>query len=149
MALDPVGAAELFATMHDVCLVLNLVPEEATDRDTADGQPATRADALRRLARMRCAEIADADEAEWVELAEKYRGRLQGEIDACLMRLLDGHAEPITGCILSGSGAGLLPADWPGVPSVRLEKAFSPAVSEAACAYAVAVLAAERTACAS
>jgi probable H4MPT-linked C1 transfer pathway protein len=149
MALDPRGAAELFATMHDVCMVLNLVPEDANDRDTADGQPATRAHALKRLARMRCSEIEDSDETEWVELARGLRGRLHGEIDGCLMRLLDGHSQPITACILSGSGVCLLPADWPGVPSHRLEDAFSPGVSEAACAYAVAVLAAERAVCAS
>ena len=149
MALDPRGAAELFATMHDVCLVLNLLPEDPNDRDTADGQPATRVHALRRLARMRCSEIEDSNEAEWVELAKGIRGRLYGEIDGCLMRLLDGHVEPITGCVLSGSGIGLLPVGWPGVPSQRLEEAYSPAVSDAACAYAVAVLAAERAACAS
>jgi probable H4MPT-linked C1 transfer pathway protein len=47
------GAAEWFATMHDVCLVLHRTPDCPDDRDTADGQPATREAALRRLARMR------------------------------------------------------------------------------------------------
>ncbi|MFQ3593450.1 MAG: hydantoinase/oxoprolinase family protein, partial [Gemmataceae bacterium] len=95
MALDAVGAAELFATMHDVCLVLGLVEEAPEDRNTADGQPATRPHALRRLARMRCAEVHEANEAEWQQLAGKLLGRLRGEIDGCLMRLLDAHAHPV------------------------------------------------------
>ena len=30
-------AAEVFATTHDCCLILQLVPEDEQDRDTADG----------------------------------------------------------------------------------------------------------------
>ena len=44
--------AELFATTLDAYLVLDQVPEDAEDRDTADGRPATRPCAHARLSRM-------------------------------------------------------------------------------------------------
>jgi len=145
--LDPDGAAEFFATMHDVCLVLGLVADNPLDCDTADGRPATRGQAMRRLARMRCAEPEEAPESQWQELAQQLLLRLRGEIDNCLKRVLCWHAHPMTNCIVSGSGVRLLAPDWPGVPTLRLRDLLGPDVSEAACAYAVAVLAAEAAGC--
>ena len=46
------GAAELFATTLDVYLLLDWIAEDAADRNTADGRPATKAAAHARLARM-------------------------------------------------------------------------------------------------
>ena len=43
---------EFFATTDDVMLVLELVPEDPNDRDSADGKPRTISCALNRLARM-------------------------------------------------------------------------------------------------
>ena len=52
-------AAELFATLDDVMVLLGLSVDDAHDRNTADGQPRTREHARQRLSRMVC---ADADE---------------------------------------------------------------------------------------
>ena len=63
------AAAELFATTLDVCLLLELVAENAGDRDTADGRPATRAAANARLAHMLCGDGATITAAETRVLA--------------------------------------------------------------------------------
>ena len=49
-------AHELFATMRDAYLTLGELPEDPSDRDTADGRPATRQGARDRLARSICAD---------------------------------------------------------------------------------------------
>ncbi|MFL6120051.1 helix-turn-helix domain-containing protein, partial [Actinophytocola sp.] len=52
--LGDLGAAEFFATTHDVYLILGMTPADPADRDTADGRPATLECAHARLARMVC-----------------------------------------------------------------------------------------------
>src|SRR5687767_4678876 len=49
-------AAELFATMLDAYVFMELAPEDPTDCNTADGRSATRSHAHARLARMQCAD---------------------------------------------------------------------------------------------
>ena len=49
-------AQELFATAWDVYLMLGRLPEEPASRHTADGRPATREAACRRLARSICSD---------------------------------------------------------------------------------------------
>jgi probable H4MPT-linked C1 transfer pathway protein len=143
--LYPEGAAELFATMHDVCLVLWPHLENPADTDTADGQPATRAAAMRRLARMQGAEIDDAPESEWLAFAEEMLARYRRDMQRCVRRVLSRIPhEPIVAGISSGSGEWLLAGFDLGVDAwVSLNAHFSPEVSAAACAYAVAVLRAE------
>ena len=57
-AAVPGVAAELFATMQDVYLVLGLVPDDPADTGTADGRPATAPLAHARLARMQFTDMA-------------------------------------------------------------------------------------------
>jgi probable H4MPT-linked C1 transfer pathway protein len=143
------GAAEWFATTLDVYLVLGDVPEDASDCDTADGRPATRAAAHARLARMVCADAETTTEAERYQLAGDIQARqvgLLGEalavVSACL------PATPAT-FILAGSGEFLarkvldLPSGEP-VRCVSLAEHLGSEISHAACAHAVAVLAGEQ-----
>lgn len=130
-ALYPEGAAEFFATSHDLCLALGLVPENASDADTADGKPATRPFALARIARMACADTDLMGEQECLNLARLLYDRLLADIRRPIRA-----AEAV---VLSGSGAFLLREDWPG--AVRLSEKLGPELSEAACAFAVATLA--------
>ena len=51
------GAAELFATSLDLFLLIGWNEDDPNDCDTADGRPATRAQAHLRLARMLCADL--------------------------------------------------------------------------------------------
>lgn len=145
-ALLDVGAAELFATMHDVCLVLRLCPEDDADTDTADGRPATAEAARRRLARMLCAEPDDLGEVGCRDLARGVLGRFVDGAAAAMQHVSRGTlgvARP-GAVIVSGSGS-FLARVLPGLPEtvLELEDRLTPALSSAACAYAVAVLRAE------
>jgi len=142
-------AAELFATSLDVSLLLGLIPENATDRNTADGQPATIDCAHSRIARMVC---CDQDEIELAEARliagyffEAQKQQLSAAIDAVVAR----DAGKLGTVIISGSGVSLarkLLAENHTTQEARqvsLADVLSPDLAEAACAYAVAVLAIE------
>ena len=140
-------AAELFATTQDAYLVLGDVPEDPADTDTADGRPATRALAHARLARMVCADLETSTADERLDLATRTAAR-QVELIATAMQHVSGRfSGPPATVILAGSGEhvaakALAATGWtPRVVSLRQE--LSEATSAAACACAVAVLAAE------
>jgi probable H4MPT-linked C1 transfer pathway protein len=141
-------AAEFFATMLDVYLVLGLVPENDGDTDTADGRPATRLLARARLARMLCADVEDLAAGEIEALARRALDAQIGHVGCAIDRVLDG-VRPPRRVILSGSGEVLgrqviaRHTALAGVPVVSLAERLGPSLSEAAGAYAVAMLAAE------
>jgi (4-(4-[2-(gamma-L-glutamylamino)ethyl]phenoxymethyl)furan-2-yl)methanamine synthase len=141
----PGVAAELFATMHDACLVTGLVPEDADDRDTADGRPATVEAARRRIARMRCAGPEELSERECGALADSAVEQFAVAVERSLRRLLDGGQNQPAAVIVSGSGSFLadILLESLAVPRILLDERIGPSASAAACAYAVAVLRAE------
>ena len=143
------GAAELFATTLDVYLTLGQIPEDPADCDTADGRPATRQAAAARLARMLCADLETSTEEQRHEIvlrAARQQVRL-------LIHALDSVAARLPGppqtVILSGSGEFLGQVAWhgqttcPPCPVLSLGERLGPEISRAACAHAVAMLAAE------
>jgi len=144
------GAAELFATTRDVYLMLGRLPEDPTDRDTADGRPATRACAEARVARMVCADLetSTADErrkvAERVLLKQVYQ--IVTAIEIVARNALPRLPETI---ILAGAGEFLAQVALseqktiPPCPVFSFNREFGAEVSKAACAYALAVLASE------
>jgi len=143
-------AAELFATTLDVYLTLGGIAENPLDTDTANGRPATRRDALDRLARSVCCDATEFT-PEDAEQAARHVARVQeAQIAAAANRVLDRFAGPCGRVLLSGSGVFLAERVARNLPRlkqvahVRLNEMFDPAVSEAACAFAVARLAAER-----
>src|SRR6185369_14920618 len=73
-------AAELFATMLDVYLLLGDIPENAVDCHTANGRPATKSAAHDRLARMLCCDREEftRDDAEFAarSFAEAQQSQL-------------------------------------------------------------------------
>jgi probable H4MPT-linked C1 transfer pathway protein len=143
------GAAELFATTLDVYLVLGLVPEDGADRDTADGRPATAAAAHARLARMLCADLETSTFEERQALAEHVARRQRDLIGQALDRVAARLPRSPETVVLAGSGAFLarraLEArrGFPPCTIRDLSRELDPALSSAACAYALAVLAAE------
>jgi probable H4MPT-linked C1 transfer pathway protein len=145
-------AAEFFATMKDVYLLLGELPEDAGDRDTADGRPATVEFAASRLARMLCADPEEVGEEGLRDLADALAGRQRELIAAALGRVLGRLGAGLTHILLSGSGAFVaerVVADHPrlaGAEVTSLAELFARRVSRSACAYAVARLAAERLA---
>ncbi|MEX0704506.1 MAG: hydantoinase/oxoprolinase family protein [Planctomycetales bacterium] len=142
-------AAELFATTLDVHLLLGDIPEDPRDVDTANGRPATVEHARDRLARMLCGdrtEIGD-DELERIArfLADVQRRRIAGAVE----RVLIAQQADCRHAVLSGSGTFLAERVVAGLPRLRgiartrLADALAPELAEAACAFAVARLAAE------
>jgi probable H4MPT-linked C1 transfer pathway protein len=148
----PDGAAELFATFLDVYLVLKMVPEDPVDHDTADGRPAIRAAAHRRLSRMMCADLETTSQRECEQLASMLNLRLCSDIASAICAI----AQPLTGppptVISSGSGEFLIPmvyrnplaTDMRTGPVRFLSERLGKETSAAACAHAVATLCAEQ-----
>ena len=164
-AMVPV-AAELFATTLDAGLLTGRIAEDAASCETADGRPATVAAALDRVARMLCCDRTEITPDEVRTLAEFWVAEQRRQIVRALERQrIAGRARPEL-IVLCGEGAWLgqlaVTEWWRGrdeeqgretVVSVRrdgpqvvsLSTMIPPACAEAACAWAVARLAAEAT----
>lgn len=144
--LDDGHAAELFATTLDAYLVLKQVPEDAGDRNTADGRPATVAAAQVRLARMLCADIETGSESDRLDIARRARERQCVLIGDAIQKLVAGSlSELLAAVVLAGEGEFLarqVLADRK-ARTVSLSHQWGPELSRAACAYAVALLASE------
>jgi probable H4MPT-linked C1 transfer pathway protein len=143
------GAAELFATTQDAYLVLGRLPEEPEIRQTADGRPATVAAARQRLAHMLCADRETCADEVTNRLVEEIWRRQVALIRAGVDLVIDGMSQPPVEVLIAGSGEFLAQdvlSLEPSLPyaQISLAKHLGTTVSEAACAYAVAMLAAER-----
>lgn len=144
-------AAELFATMLDVYLLLGDIDEDPSDCDTANGRPATRREACGRLARMICCDQEEVSHEEAMVMARTIAACQQGSIRMAIEHVMSRRKEAFGHVIFSGAGAFLaervideqLPS-LKAVPRVRLTDLLPGEVVEAACAFAVARLAAER-----
>jgi probable H4MPT-linked C1 transfer pathway protein len=146
-------ARELFATTLDVYLFLEMIPEEPTNTDTADGRPATRAHALARLCRMLGGDVTTVSADRVAQLARDVvtfqgvllRGAFKVACDT-LSRAKGKYTDPVV--IASGAGEFLAVRFATGNKDCRdiisLTKQLGPDVSACAPAYAVAVLATER-----
>lgn len=140
------SAAELFATTLDAYLVLGRIAEDASDHNTADGRPGTRACAHARLARMLCADLETSSEDERLQLArtvfERQTARIETALGAVAQRL---PSAPRT-VVVAGEGAFLAEEvlvrqrAFPRPAVVSLERQLGAEVSRAACAFAVAAL---------
>lgn len=143
-------AAELFATTFDVYLLLGELPEDPADTQTANGSPATCAAAHDRLARMLCCDRHELPRSDAETIARFLADAQRTQIRQAVDRVLAAADGPPDHVILTGSGAFLaerIHTEHPPLQSarpVRLADMLPPAVSEAACAFAVARLAAEQ-----
>jgi probable H4MPT-linked C1 transfer pathway protein len=139
--------AEFFATTRDVYLMLGRLPEDPSDRDTADGRPATRACAEARVARMIGADPETSTADERREVAEQVVLRQVTHIGGAIEGVAGSLPRPPETIITCGTGEFLaelaLKKTVPSCPIVSLRRQLGPEVSKAACAYALAVLAAE------
>lgn len=147
-AIEPTLAAEFFATMHDVNVVLEKLPEELEHRDTADGRPMTRNYAADRLARMLGGDRETVTTAEINALASSLYDKQQYRLRSAVRRIIARVGQPLVQIITSGSGEFMLRElvtnDFPTTLHLSLSNQFSAEISTAACAYAVAMLMAER-----
>jgi probable H4MPT-linked C1 transfer pathway protein len=146
-ALVEGSAAELFATMHDVYLALGRVAEDPGDRDSADGQPATREAAWRRLARMGCADLETSTPEERAALAHLAHERLLEQVAHGVRQVVARLRGPVECVVASGSGAFLVPevlARMDLAAAIIDYADLAPDMSAVACAHAVAVLCQEQ-----
>lgn len=137
--------AEFFATMHDVYLLLGVEPEDEADTDTADGRPATVANARDRLARVLGGDAETISPPDLTFLARRAAAAQQALIlEAARTRTEGMNPETV---ICSGSGEFLarrVAAELaPNAEVISLSGRLGPVVSTCAPAYACAVLAAE------
>jgi probable H4MPT-linked C1 transfer pathway protein len=147
--LGTYGAAEFFATTLDAYLILEAIPENAGDCRTADGRPATKAAAHARLARMLCADLETSTADERRRMAERVLLRQVHALDSAIQTVaarLPGVPQTV---LLAGEGEFLATSalqeqkTFPPCRAVVLSAELGPAISQAACAYAVAMLAKE------
>lgn len=143
-------AAELFATIQDVWIVLGDLEPDAACSDTADGRPATREAALSRIARMVCCDRSELSDTQLVEIAQ-HLGRRQVETLATAVETVAATLPaPPRSVLLSGDGEFLaaraiaLSTAHGSLEIVRLSTLLGPEHSKAACAYALARLGCER-----
>jgi probable H4MPT-linked C1 transfer pathway protein len=142
-------AAELFATALDAYLVLGHIAEDRSERGTADGRPAALPEAHARLARMLCADLETSTEEERRRLAEQALARQVEQIDRAIGRVCEHLPGSPRVVLLAGEGAFLAEhvlrraAGLSRCRIVNLAETLGEAVSRAACAWAVARLAAE------
>lgn len=143
-------AAELFATTLDVYLLLGLIPEDPADVTTADGRPATIPRAHDRIARMVCCDREEIDLDSARSIAGAFAAAQQAQIALAIDSIASRTSDPFASIVVAGSGARLARQVLCEIQAshnaqlISLADALAPELAEAACAYAVAVLAAER-----
>ncbi|HKA05884.1 MAG TPA: hydantoinase/oxoprolinase family protein [Gemmataceae bacterium] len=146
--------AEVFATALDVYLRLGLIPEEPDNFSTADGRPATKSFAHARLSRMLGGDPELISEPETDRLAHRAYMRQREMLVSAMQRVAKRLSSFPNTLVVAGSGEHLAEAaateflakhgnqtEMPQI--VSLTKVAGAPVSHAACAYALAVLAAE------
>lgn len=140
-------ARELFATTWDAYLLLGDVPEEPSSTHTADGRPATVMCAHARLARLICGDRSMVDRPAAMAIAAAVARAHLEEIVAAVRKVIGRLPTQHVGIVVSGSGEFLArrairTLSFAGrVASLREQ--LGPTFSEAATAYAMAVLASE------
>ncbi|MCH8101707.1 MAG: hypothetical protein IIB28_00970 [Chloroflexi bacterium] len=137
-------AQEWFATTRDAYLLLGDLPEDANDRQTADGRGADKLSALARMGRMICVGDGDFDFEDGLLLAKNV-SKAQEEMIAIGLRKQISSRELIPETfILSGQGEFvarrvLKRLDLDG-RIVSISQKLGEHVSRCATAYALAVL---------
>jgi (4-(4-[2-(gamma-L-glutamylamino)ethyl]phenoxymethyl)furan-2-yl)methanamine synthase len=144
-------AAEFFATVQDAYVLLGCSPEEPDNHATADGRPMTRANARARLSRMLGGDPEITCEREVEDLARRTVAAQRAAITHGIRQVLGRMPRPPRTVMVAGSGAFLAAGAWEeasaglpdSVPVISLADRSGPDRSTAACAYAIATLAAE------
>lgn len=144
-------AAELFATMLDVALLLGDDPEEPDNTDTANGKPATVQEARNRIARSFCSDCDQLSNSELNDIAQQIQTHQLKRLSCALEKVLTTQSLNLSTVLLSGEGESLasklLDTHFPSL--LQLEKLsmtqmLGPDHSESACAFALVKLGTER-----
>lgn len=143
------GAAELFATTHDLYLALGWVEGDPDDHDTADGRPATKSHAHARLARMICSDLETITAKKLESIKHIMLARHVYSLAFSVEHVAKRLSGPPQLVILAGSGEFLAQpvlrqqTAFPPCSLLSLERDMGAHISTAACAHAVALLVSE------
>jgi len=143
-------AAECFATALDLYVLLEDLAEDTGDTETANGKPATRLDAYDRITRSVCCDMTEITRAEAVEIADYLAKQQQSQISHAVDQVLERMEEPPSTVLISGSAVFLadkVVSTHPILSQIsvtNVAEIFDGSISDSACAFAVARLAAER-----
>jgi probable H4MPT-linked C1 transfer pathway protein len=142
---------EFFATMRDVYVIQEKLPEDPACNDTADHRPVTKVAARLRLARMVAADQEEFNHRDALNLANDVALAQTQLLRSNIERVVAQMAAKPTRLILSGHGEFLAAAALEGttiakLPDVSLTKEIGRDNSRCAPAYALAVLAREAAA---
>lgn len=146
-------AAEWFATLDDVRLVLEHLDEDHRDTNSADGKPRTREYAYARLARLVCADVVELGKPSIKDICQQvmsaYRRKLRSHLRFSHARQSEQLTHRWGGVVLAGSGEEYLAREIAFIdsntsPVVSMTGRVGPELSTALAAYSVAMLLAER-----
>lgn len=143
-------AAENFATALDLYLLLQDQAENKSDLDTANGKPATQADAYDRIARSVCCDRSELTTQEVIDIATHLAEQQQKQISQAVDQVLGQMTVQPATLLMSGSALFLAEKVVRKHPVLNqiavtnIAEFFDESVSDSACAFAVARLAAER-----
>jgi hypothetical protein len=143
-------ATESFATTQDVYVWLGDIPEEPRSRETADGRPATRGGAAARLARVLCCDRTMLNDEQISQIARQVAEAQRNDLLAALSQVELSLGQRAHTVLTAGSGEFLARRTIerlhkpPKIDSIA--NRLGAELSSCACAYAAAVLAAERPA---
>ncbi len=140
-------AHEVFATMWDVYLTLDALPEDPSRKDTADRRPATKEFAHDRLARAICADREVFTDADARAIAEALADAQIKKIASIITQLVARLQQPPHTVVISGQGEFLARAVLERAKIktsiVSLTRELGPELSSCGPAHALAVLAKE------
>ena len=143
-------AAELFATTLDLFLILGDSPENPSDRETANGRPATIAAAHDRIARLLCCDATEITATDLLHIVEQIAATQMRRLCLAASAVAARLPTPCNAVLISGSGSFLarrVTASAPelvSAPITSIPELLGPQIADSACAFAVAKLAAER-----
>ena len=140
-------ALEFFATTRDVWTILGELPEDASEKRTADGRPATKAAARSRLGRLVCADDDEFNHRDAALMAEAIADAQTQSIAAALKEVIARLPIAPSTIILSGHGEFLarraLESLQLSPATVSLSREWRAGISRSAPAHALAILAQE------
>lgn len=143
-----VVAQEWFSTALDAYLLLGGIDEAPENRSTADGRPATRLHAARRLSRMLCADDSEITRFDAVELARQVRSQQMNLLRRELEKVVSAMNAKPSIAVLSGQGEFLArdvltSMEWNPV-TLSLSAELGDVISACGPAFAIASLAGEQ-----
>lgn len=140
-------AREIFATAHDVYLLLGDLPEDPANHNTADGRPLTRGASRKRLGRMICADSVQFNHRDAVTIAQSVADAQTEQLGLGIRQAAARLPAPPLIVIASGHGEFLVKRAMDGLRMtadiVLLGAVLGPRISRCAPAHALAVLARE------